>query len=182
MKQVSSCQFNWLSGEQVGASTEPDVISKECLGFTVFEGPSPEGEHQMPCVGYIIYKVQWKKPELKSPFLHTGKGSGICQEPAVAIAGLTGNSSLLHSAESLCWGHVPGKKRRSEHTHPQSLPCTLLQSSTTAAISGLPCPRSSPSSLLHDTARFFKKGTAAETSHALASAEPVAGQKCSSEE
>ena len=53
MKQVSSCQFNWLSGEQADASTEPDVISKECLGFTIFEGPYPGGEHQMPYIGYI---------------------------------------------------------------------------------------------------------------------------------
>lgn len=43
----------------------------------------------MPCIGYIIYEMQWKKPELESPFLHTS----ICQEPvvAVAIARLAGN-------------------------------------------------------------------------------------------
>ena len=68
------------------ASTEPDVISKERLGFTIFEGPSPEGEHQKPYIEYIIYKMHWKKPELECLVLHTRKDRGICQEPAVVVA------------------------------------------------------------------------------------------------
>lgn len=149
MKEVSCCLFNWLSGEQVDASTEPGVISKECLGFTISEGPSPEGEPQTPYTGYVIYKMQWKKPEIVSPFLHTRKGSGICQEPAVAMAG---NRSLLH-LETRCAGTMRQGKREGVniHIHPQSLSCSLLQSSITAAISGPPCLRSSPSSLLCDT-------------------------------
>ena len=79
----------------------------------------------MPYIGYIIYKTQWKKPELESPFLHTRKGRGICQEPAVAVARLAGNRSLLHSADSLYRDYVPRKKSGSEHTHPSTVPVLL---------------------------------------------------------
>lgn len=76
----------------------------------------------MPYIGYIIHKMQWKKPELVSPFLHSWKGRDICQEPAVAIAKLAGNCSLLHSADLLCRDHVPRKRRETEHTHPSTVP------------------------------------------------------------